>query len=126
MIRHITPAGLDPQVPLTPGVRAGDWLFVSGQIANSADGTVLVGDFEKEVELSIDNVAAVLEAAGATLADLVKVNAFLSNPLLFARFNAVYAERFPAPRPARTSVIVSFGHPDVRVEIEAIAYLGSA
>lgn len=126
MIRHITPDAREPQVPLTPGVRAGDWVFVSGQIAASADGTVLIGDFEKEVDLAIDNVGAVLSAAGASLSDVVKVSAFLSNPLLFARFNEVYARRFSPPRPARTTLVVSFGHPDVRVEIEAIAYIGAS
>lgn len=124
MISHVVPRGMDPQVPLTPGVRAGDWLFVSGQIANHPDGRVLVGDFEVEVDLALDNVAAVLDAAGASLTDVVKVSAFLSNPLLFAKFNEIYARRFTPPRPARTTLVVAFGHPDVRVEVEAIAYLG--
>ena len=100
MIRHITPDAHAPQVPLTPEVRAGDWVFVSGQIAGS--GTVLTSDFEKEVDLAIDNVGAVLSAAGASFSDVVKVSAFLSTPLLFARFNEVYARRFSRRgRPAR-------------------------
>ena len=67
MVRHVVPDGMNPQVPLTPGVHAGDWLFVSGQIANDPDGRVLTGDIEAEVDLTLDNVAAVLEAAGASL-----------------------------------------------------------
>lgn len=113
-----------PAVPLSHGVRAGDLLFVSGQVATAPDGSVLVGDFEAEVNSAIDNVEAVLRAGGASLADVVKVNAYLSNATLFAPFNEIYARRIGAVPPARTTVVVDFGHPDVRVELEAIAHLG--
>jgi 2-iminobutanoate/2-iminopropanoate deaminase len=113
-----------PAVPLSHGVRAGDLFFVSGQVATGPDGAVLVGDFEAEVNSAIDNVEAVLHAGGATLADVVKVGAFLSNAALFAPFNEIYARRIGDVPPARTTVVVGFGHPDVRVEIEAIAHLG--
>lgn len=112
-------------VPLTPGVRAGDFLFVSGQVATDSANSVLIGDFPTEVDGALDGVEAVLQAGGATLGDVVKVNAYLSNAALFAPFNEVYGRRFgPTAPPARTTVVVDFGHPDVRVEIEAIAYLG--
>jgi 2-iminobutanoate/2-iminopropanoate deaminase len=113
-----------PAVPLSHGVRAGDLLFVSGQVATGPDGTVFVGDFATEVNTTIDNVEAVLRAGGVSLADVVKVNAYLSNATLFAPFNELYARRLGHVPPARTTVVVDFGHPDVRVEIEAIAYLG--
>ena len=113
-----------PVVPLSHGMRAGDLLFVSGQVATQDDGTVLVGDFTQEVNRTLDNVEAVLTAAGASRRQLVKVNAFLSNATLFAPFNEIYRRRFPEAPPARTTVIVAFGHPDVRVEVEAVAYLG--
>lgn len=113
-----------PAVPLSHGVRAGDLLFVSGQVATGPDGAVLVGDFEAEVNSAIDNVEAVLQAGGASLADVVKIGAYLSNAALFARFNEVYARRIVSGPPARTTVVVGFGHPDVRVELDAIAYLG--
>jgi 2-iminobutanoate/2-iminopropanoate deaminase len=115
-----------PAVPLSHGVRAGDLFFVSGQVATGPDGAVLVGDFEAEVNSAIDNVEAVLRAGGATLADVVKVGAYLSNAALFAPFNEIYARRIGDVPPARTTVVVGFGHPDVRVELEAIAYLGDA
>ena len=101
-----------PAVPLSPGMRAGHFLFVSGQVATTPDGTVYRGDFDREVTLTLDNVEAVLTAGGATVADVVKVGAWLSE-----------AERFGTHRPARTTVVVGFGHPDVRVEVDAIAYL---
>lgn len=113
-----------PAVPLSHGMRAGDLLFVSGQVATGPDGAVVVGDFATEVNTTIDNVEAVLRAGGASLADVVKVNAYLSNATLFAPFNELYARRLGQVPPARTTVVVDFGHPGVRVEIEAVAYLG--
>ncbi|MDQ6895081.1 MAG: RidA family protein [Actinomycetota bacterium] len=111
-----------PAVPLSPGMRAGDFLFVSGQVASAPDGSVYRGDFDREVAITLDNVEGVLRAGAATFSDVVKVGAWLSDGALFARFNALYAERLGATRPARTTVVVAFGHPDVRVEVDAIAY----
>jgi 2-iminobutanoate/2-iminopropanoate deaminase len=125
MIEHIQPAGFaTPTVPLSHATRAGDFVFVSGQIATDDGGGVYIGDFTREVNGALDNVEAVLAAAGARLDQVVKVGAFLSNATLFAPFNEVYRARFAGAPPARTTVVVDFGHPDVRVEVEAIAYLG--
>jgi len=124
-MQHFQPEGfISPTVPLSHGVRAGDLLFVSGQIATSPDGTPFIGDFVGEVNGALDNLEAVLSAAGATLQQVAKVSAFLSNAVLFAPFNEIYSGRFGEAPPARTTLVVNFGHPDVRVEIEAIAYLG--
>jgi len=119
---HDLPAA---SVPLSLGMRAGDFLFVSGQVPTHPNGTVLIGDFTAEVNSAMDNLEAVVRAAGGTLDHLVKVNAFLSNAALFGPFNEVYVKRVSSPPPARTTVVVDFGHPDVRVEIDAVAYLGS-
>jgi 2-iminobutanoate/2-iminopropanoate deaminase len=113
-----------PAVPLSSGYRAGDFLYVSGQIAPKPDGGVLIGEFDDEVNLTLDNVEAILRAGGADFSHVVKVNAWLSNSLLFGRFNEIYRRRFAGAPPARTTMVVAFGHPDVRVEIDAIAYLG--
>jgi len=122
-MEYITPAGIPPlKNPLTPGVRAGDFVFVSGQVP-SRDGGFVVGDFEAEVLQVLDNVERILQAAGGSLADLCKVNAYLSSGQLFAPFNDAYRSRLGQTPPARTTLVAGFGHPDIRVEIDAIAYL---
>ena len=115
-----------PPVPLSPAVRAGDFVFVSGQVASRADGTVAIGSFEEEVRTTFDNVDRILAAAGAARRDVVKVNAYLSNSILFAEFNDLYRQLFPGARPARTTMVTAFGHADVRVEVEVIAYVPSS
>lgn len=111
-------------MPLSHAAKAGGFVYVSGQVATGADNKVYIGDFASEVEKVLDNVEAVLASAGARLDQIVKVGAFLSNATLFKPFNEIYARRFGAAPPARTTVVVDFGHPDVRVEVEAIAYVG--
>lgn len=111
-------------VPFSAGYRAGDFLFVSGQIATRPDGSVLIGDFDDEVTLTLDNLEAILKVGGADFGRVVKINAWLSNSLLFGRFNDLYRQRFSAAPPARTTAVVAFAHADVRVEVDAIAYLG--
>ncbi|MGJ6981520.1 RidA family protein [Aestuariimicrobium soli] len=112
-----------PKVPLSMGYRAGNLLFVSGQVASDANGEIFIGDFTQEVERTLDNVEAVLTAGGATWKDVARVGVFLSNSLLFGPFNEVYAKRLGDHRPARSAIIVNFGHPNVRVEVEATAVL---
>jgi 2-iminobutanoate/2-iminopropanoate deaminase len=84
----------------------------------------LVGDtIEQQTDQTITNIAAILEADGASLNDVVKVNVHLSDTSLFARYNAVYAQRFSRPYPARTTVGSDLGHtPGMLIEIDCIAY----
>lgn len=123
MIERINPSGEAGSVPLTPGVRAGDFLYVSGQVATDTNGAVVTGDFAAEVNGAIDNVFAVVAAAGGSPEQIVKINAYLANAASFTQFNQIYAQRLTTP-PARTTVVSGFGNPDVRVELEAVAYLG--
>ncbi|HOB03652.1 MAG TPA: RidA family protein [Propionibacteriaceae bacterium] len=125
-MRTVHPEGISaPVVPISPGMVAGGFLYVSGQVATEPDNrTVFVGDFEREVELTLDNVEAILAAGGASWDKVVKVNAFLSSAQLFPRFNEVYAARLGDARPARTTVVVGFGHPDARVEVDCVAFVG--
>ncbi|MFX4273908.1 RidA family protein [Propionibacteriaceae bacterium Y1685] len=117
------PAGNLP-VPLSAAVKAGDWIYVSGMVANEPDASVFIGDFDQEVSKTFDRLEEVLQQLDATLNDAVKINAYLANPMHFARFNELYAERLGDHRPARTTVAVTFGHPDVRVEMDLVAYVG--
>ena len=84
-------------VPLTHVIRAGDYVFMSGQIAARSDGTLVIGDFAAETRAVLDNVRAGVEAAGGTLSDICKTTVFLMNAALFEPMNAVYREYFKQP-----------------------------
>lgn len=111
--------------PLSQGVLVGDFLFVSGQTPRRPTGEPVSGDFEAEARCALDNVRAIVEAGGASLDRVCKVNAYLSDASLFDAFNAIYAEYFASnPLPARTTVVCSLARPGIRVEVEAVAWLG--
>ena len=117
--------GARPTGAYSPGIRAGDFLFVSGQgPLDPATGTIVGGTIEEQVRRTLENVRAVLEAGGATMADCVKVQVHLADIRDFARFNAVYAEFFPDPKPARTTV--ESGLEGILVEIDAVAHIPRA
>ncbi|WP_238017701.1 RidA family protein [Dactylosporangium sp. AC04546] len=125
MIERFHPASFAPvAVPLSPATKAGGFVFVSGQVASRPDGSIHLGEFADEVNLVLDNVEAVLAAAGARPDQLVKVGAFLTNATLFGPFNEIYARRWGAAPPARTTIVVDFGRGDIRVEVEGIAWVG--
>jgi len=116
--------GAPPGGAYSQGWRAGDFLFVSGTGPIDPVNGGLVGDsIEQQTEQTIDNISAILEADGASLRDVVKVNVHLSDTSLFARYNTVYARRFSQPYPARTTVGSDLGHtPGMLIEIDCIAY----
>jgi 2-iminobutanoate/2-iminopropanoate deaminase len=91
-------------VPLTHVIRAGDYVFMSGQIAARSDGTLVIGDFAAETRAVLDNVRAGVEAAGGTLSDICKTTVFLMNAALFEPMNAVYREYFKPPYPVRSTI----------------------
>ncbi|MFT4234551.1 MAG: RidA family protein [Microbacterium sp.] len=111
------------EMPLTHVVRAGDFVYIAGQIAARPDGSVVTGDFAAETRAVLDNVKAGVEAAGGTLADIAKTTVFLLNATLFEPMNAVYREYFSHPYPARATVVAPLSNPDLRIEIEAVAYV---
>lgn len=98
-------------------------VFTSGQIPLAADGTLVAGDIAVQARQVIDNLAAVLAAAGASLGDVVKTTVFLKDLGDFAGMNAVYEQAFGSHKPARSTVEVARLPREVRVEIEAIARL---
>jgi len=97
-------------------------VFCSGQIAlDPASGTVIEGDVAAQARQVLENLGAVLAAAGASFANVVKTTMFLTTMSDFAAVNAIYGERFPNDPPARSTVAVTGLPRNVLVEIEAIA-----
>ncbi|MDR1131208.1 MAG: RidA family protein [Oscillospiraceae bacterium] len=111
--------------PYSQGVAvSGTAVFVSGQIPlDPATGGIIGGTIEAQTRRVLDNVKAVLRAAGAGLGDVVKTTVFLTDMDDFAAMNAVYTEFFKENCPARAAVQVARLPKDVRVEIEAIAFI---
>ena len=124
MIERISPPGIAaPRGPYSPAVRAGDFIFVSGQVAvDPATQQLVTGDVSVETRQVLNNIKALLEGCGASLADVVKCGVFLAKAEDFAAMNAVYAEFFGDAKPARATVVTGFAAPGIHVEIEAIAY----
>jgi 2-iminobutanoate/2-iminopropanoate deaminase len=116
--------GAPPQGAYSQGWRAGDFLFVTGTGPVHPVTGKLVGDtIEQQTEQTIDNLAAILEADGASLSDVVKMTVHLSDTGLFARYNQVYARRLSRPFPVRTTVGSDLGHsPGMLIEMDCIAY----
>jgi 2-iminobutanoate/2-iminopropanoate deaminase len=110
--------------PYSQAVRAGDLLFVSGQIPlDPKTGELVRGGISEETKKVLDNLKAIIEAAGGSLGDVVKTTIFLKDMGSFAAVNEVYGTYFPQPFPARATVEVARLPRDVNVEIEAIAKL---
>jgi 2-iminobutanoate/2-iminopropanoate deaminase len=108
--------------PYSQGIIANGFVFCSGQIPiDPATGELNTGSIEEQTRQVLKNVGAVLEAAGSSLDEAVKCTVFLQDMNDFATMNAVYAEFFKAPHPARAAVQVARLPRDVKVEIEAIA-----
>ncbi len=113
--------------PYSQAVRAGDTVYLSGQIPLvPATGEVLDGDFQALTRQVFDNLAAVAEAAGGDLNDLVKLNIFLTDLGHFQTVNTIMAEYFSAPYPARAAVQVAALPRGVPVEMDAVMVLPAA
>lgn len=99
----------------------GKLLFTSGQLPMTPEGELIVDDIERAARRALANVEAVLDAGGAALADVVKVTIYLADMNDFAAVNAVYAEIFREPFPARSCIEVARLPLDAPIEIEAVA-----
>jgi 2-iminobutanoate/2-iminopropanoate deaminase len=110
--------------PYSQAIRAGDFLFVSGQIPlDPATGTLIQGDIAEQTHRVLRNLAAILEAGGASFNHVVKTTVYLADMSEFAAMNEIYGTYFPAPAPARATVQAARLPRDVRVEIDLIAYM---
>jgi 2-iminobutanoate/2-iminopropanoate deaminase len=111
--------------PYAQGIRAGEWLFTSGQLPLTLAGDMPEG-IEAQTDQVFDNLAAVLAEAGAGLGDVVKATVFVTDLGDFAKLNAVYERRFGAHKPARSTVQVAALPRGAAVEIEVVARLPRA
>jgi len=113
---------LNPALPFSHSIAAGDYVFLSGQVGSGADG-VIPKDIQEQTENVCKNLANVLEANGIGFENVVKCTCFLSDIANFAKFNEIYAKYFTG-KPARSCFAVKDLPLGADVEIELIAYLG--
>jgi reactive intermediate/imine deaminase len=107
--------------PFSPAVRAGDFVYVSGQVPADAQGEIVAGGIEAQTRQVMANLQAALALAGATFDDVCKCTCWLQDARDFGAFNRVYMSYFPNGRPARSTTEARL-MVDARVEIDAIAY----
>lgn len=125
MIERISPPGAPaPRGPYSPAVRAGDCIYVSGQIPmDPISGKVISGDVQQETRQVLTNIKTILEGCGASMADVVRCGVYLIDANDFKAMNEVYAEFFGDAKPARTTIIAAaLPLKDAKIEIDAIAY----
>jgi 2-iminobutanoate/2-iminopropanoate deaminase len=111
-------------IPLSPAIRAGDFVFVSGQLGIDDAGAVVAPDVAAQARHAIERIRSVLNQAGVELSKVVKVSVWLTDKADFAAFNAAYREFFPDRPPARSTVVSDLLIAGAKVEIDAIAYAG--
>ena len=123
MIERLFPAGAPvPRGPYSPAVRAGDFIFVSGQLAVDPETNQYIpADIQQETRVTLNNIRRILEDAGASVADVVRVGVFMADGADFAKMNEVYAEFFGNDKPARTTIVCKFAA-DIKIEIDCVAY----
>ncbi len=127
MQRDIISTASAPQAigPYSQAIRTEQLLFVSGQIPlDPASGNLIAGDISDQTRRVLQNIQAILEAAGSSLTHVVKTTVFLADIGDFAAMNAVYAEFFPHDPPARSAFQVAALPKEARIEIEVIALVG--
>lgn len=124
MIERIFPdSNATPRGHYTPAIRAGDFIFVSGQgPIDPVTDQLVAADVETQTRITLGNVARILQAAGASITDIVKVSMFLRDIADFPKMNRAYAEFFGEHKPARTTIESKFHQAEMLVEIDCVAY----
>ena len=120
--KPIVPPGLSANPAFSPGVQVGDLLYVSGQVAQDGEGnTVGIGDAGVQTRQIMSRIQTIVEAAGATMQDVVKITTFIVNIDDYPAFSQVRSETFPADPPASSTVVVAgLVRPEFLVEVEAV------
>ena len=121
--RIIPKGGATPRGHYTPAMRAGDFIYVSGQgPIDPATDKLLVAGIETQTRVTLGNIQRILEAAGASITDIVKVSMFLRDISDFPKMNRAYSAFFGDHKPARTTIESKFHQPEMLVEIDCVAY----
>ncbi|ODV58105.1 putative isoleucine biosynthesis protein HMF1 [Ascoidea rubescens DSM 1968] len=116
------PGAPPPAAPYSPAVKAGNMIFVSGQIPINSKGEILEGTIGEKTELILDNIQLILKGANSDLTKIAKVNIFLTDMAFFSEINKVYVTYFTDFKPARSCVAVKELPLGVDIEIECIAF----
>lgn len=111
----------NPNLPFHPAVRAGDFIFVSGQVAKDAEGNMISGTIEEETEGTIKAIERILAEEGASLDDVVRVCTYLEDTRDFGRYNKVFGKYFANATLARTTIEARVAI-NTKIEMDAIAY----
>jgi 2-iminobutanoate/2-iminopropanoate deaminase len=123
MERIIPAGGASPRGHYTPAMRAGDFVYVSGQgPIDPVTDKLTAGDVEFQTQLTLSNVRRILEAAGVGITDVVKCSVFLRDISEFHNMNRAYAAFFGDHKPARTTIEAKFHQAEMLVEIDCVAY----
>ncbi len=110
-------------LPFSPAIRAGDFVFVSGQASVDETGKIVNDTFAGEFRRSLENTKKILHAAGLTLAHVVQLRSYIDNPADLAEYNKLYREYFSEPFPARTTIVNCLGGA-LKYEVDVTAYGG--
>jgi len=114
----------EPVGPYSQAIRAGDFLFISGQIPLNPQSRKIEGNIKEQTERVIKNIEAILKAENSSLEDVVKVTVYLKDLKEFGEMNEIYERYFGNSKPARVTAEVSGLPRNARIEMDAIAYLG--
>src|SRR4029450_5283494 len=124
--KNVQPIGKkNPNLPFHPAVRAGDFIFISGQVANDEQGNMCAGAIEEQAPGTIESLRPLRALEGAGLQHIVRVTPYLDDARDFGRYNKVFAEYFPEGMLARTTVEAR-AVIDTKIEMDAIAYVPKA
>ena len=118
----INPAGINPNPALSPGIRSGDFLFVSGNVGVDSSGNLVgPGDCEAQSRQVMANIRTIVEAGGGSMQDVVKITCFLTDVNNYPGYGKVRSETWPTSPPASSTVIVAgLVRPEYLVEVEAV------
>ena len=109
------------EIPLSKAVRAGDFVYLSGQTANDGKGGIVNANIEEQTEIIMKNVSKILSETNCDIEDIIKTTVWISDARDFHRFNNIYAKFFSKNKPARSTTVCDLVV-DAKIEIEVIAY----